>query len=155
MSEHITITGCPLCSSPVQAIKEKSGTVYRTMPWNSLVHRLDTIRAEHNGVFGIYLFMGHDGHFSCEFKDYDKTISKGESGRSLFEAVDRCIDSWNRPERPDLESSALDDPLTNAKKLAQGAIEMPTVDLGKQVNMLARAILDLAIVIEHLKGGAA
>jgi hypothetical protein len=154
MSETITITGCPLCSSPVQAIQEKHGIVYRSVQLNSLFHRLEEIRADHNGIFSIRLFMGHDGHFSCEFADYEKALFNGESGRSISEAVDRCIVSFYRRDKR-VESASAYELLSNAKALAQGVIESHSADLGNQINALGQAIMDLAGVIEHLKGGDA
>jgi hypothetical protein len=59
--------------------------------WHELV---EEVRREHNGVFVIDLFFGHDGHNVCRFKDYDKTIAEGESGRSMQEAVRRCYGAW-------------------------------------------------------------
>lgn len=60
-------------------------------PWNELVEQ---IRTEHNGVFSVELFLGHDGHNVCRFRDYYKTLADGESGRSMQEAVERCIAAW-------------------------------------------------------------
>lgn len=60
-------------------------------PWNELV---EEVRREHNGVFGVRLFFGHDGHNVCRFDTYDETLAEGESGRSMQEAVERCIDAW-------------------------------------------------------------
>ena len=31
---------------------------------------------------------------AVEFRDYDKTLAKGESGRSLLEAVERAERNW-------------------------------------------------------------
>jgi len=56
---------------------------------------IERIRQDDNGVFGIRLFFGHDGHNVCRFEDYGRTIAGGESGRSMQEAVDRCIADWN------------------------------------------------------------
>lgn len=59
--------------------------------WRELV---EEVRREHNGVMGVRLFFGHDGHNVCKFEDYDRTIAEGESGRTMDEAVSRCIQSW-------------------------------------------------------------
>lgn len=62
------------------------------MNWTEIV---DRINREHNGVFGIRLFFGHDGHHACCFDSYTETLAEGDSGRSMQEAVERCVESWN------------------------------------------------------------
>jgi hypothetical protein len=57
--------------------------------------QVEQIRKEHNGIFGVRLFLGHDGHNVCRFDTYDETLAEGESGRSMQEAVDRCIAAWS------------------------------------------------------------
>jgi hypothetical protein len=64
------------------------------------VETVEQINREHNGVFSVELFYGHDGHHSCVFKSYTETLAKGESGRSMQDAVDRCVEAWK------LETSA-------------------------------------------------
>ncbi len=59
--------------------------------WPQLIER---IRTEHNGVFGVDLFFGHDGHNACSFRNYERVIVTGISGRSMQEAVERCIVQW-------------------------------------------------------------
>lgn len=49
-----------------------------------LAHR---IRAEHNGIMGVRLFMGHDGHNACHLDDYDGEIGRGDSGGGMLRAV--------------------------------------------------------------------
>lgn len=51
---------------------------------------VEKIRVSHNGVFGIRLYLGHDGHFACDLEDYDKVIGHGESGRCILEAIERA-----------------------------------------------------------------
>lgn len=61
------------------------------------IKEADRIRREHNGIGGVYLYLGHDGDNVCEFKDIDgKTLAKESSGRNLFEAVGLCEKAWNR-----------------------------------------------------------
>jgi hypothetical protein len=62
-------------------------------PWWESVER---IRKEHNGVFSVDLFLGHDGHNVCRFRDYTHIIAEGQSGRGMQQAVDRCIDEWRK-----------------------------------------------------------
>jgi hypothetical protein len=57
--------------------------------------RAERLRLEHNGIGGVYLFLGHDGHNTCTLKDIDaKPVGQGESGRSLLEAVERAESDW-------------------------------------------------------------
>lgn len=57
---------------------------------------VEKVAEEHNGVFSVELFFGHDGHRVCTFRTYEKgekgVVARGESGRSMQEAVGRCID---------------------------------------------------------------
>lgn len=62
------------------------------MEWPGIVER---IRREHNGVFSVELFFGHDGNNVCSFHDYERERARGESGESMQEAVDRCLRDWN------------------------------------------------------------
>jgi hypothetical protein len=80
----------------LQPAKQEPGNVTlhvkeALMEWPFLIEK---IRTEHNGVFAVNLFFGHDGHNVCWFKDYDRQLAKGESGRSMQEAVERCIAEW-------------------------------------------------------------
>lgn len=59
--------------------------------WPDTVER---ITEQHNGIFSVELFFGHDGHRSCKFKSYDRLLSVGESDRSMQLAVGRCIEIW-------------------------------------------------------------
>jgi hypothetical protein len=61
------------------------------MYWVEIVEK---VNADHNGVFSVELFYGHDGHHSCVFKSYTETLAKGESGRNMQQAVDRCYEAW-------------------------------------------------------------
>jgi hypothetical protein len=67
------------------------------MEWNTIIER---VRAAHNGVFVVELYLGHDGDNVCKFCAYknhdghDNVIARGESGRSLQEAVERCCLDW-------------------------------------------------------------
>jgi len=55
----------------------------------------EELRKDHNGIGGVYLFLGHDGHNACELKDIDsREVGKGESGRTLLEAVQRAERDW-------------------------------------------------------------
>ena len=55
----------------------------------------DRIRREHNGIGGVYLYLGHDGDNACEFRDFDgKLLAKATSGRTLFDAVQQCETEW-------------------------------------------------------------
>ena len=55
----------------------------------------DRIRREHNGIGGVYLYLGHDGGNSCELKDIDgRAVAKADSGRSLLQAVAKCEWNW-------------------------------------------------------------
>ena len=57
----------------------------------------DRVRREHNGVGGVYLYLGHDGDNACEFRDFDgKVLAKANSGRTRLEAVQRCEVEWRR-----------------------------------------------------------
>lgn len=51
----------------------------------------ELIRLEHNGVFSVRLFLGHDGHNHCYLHDYDVCLAEGQSGQSMTEAVDRAV----------------------------------------------------------------
>jgi hypothetical protein len=56
---------------------------------------LEELRREHNGIGGVYVYMGHDGDNLCELKDgSSKVIGRGRSGRSLLEAVERAKADW-------------------------------------------------------------
>lgn len=61
------------------------------MNWPEAVEK---IRRDHNGVFSVELFFGHDGHNACSFWNYETELAKGESGRSMEEAVGRCLKAW-------------------------------------------------------------
>lgn len=63
-------------------------------PWYELI---EEVRTEHNGIFGVQLFFGHDGNNVCRFSDYYLEKASGESGRSMQEAVERCINIWHSP----------------------------------------------------------
>lgn len=54
----------------------------------------EKLRKDHNGIFGVRLFLGHDGHNVCRLEDYDKEIGHGESGRSLLEAIQSARADW-------------------------------------------------------------
>lgn len=58
--------------------------------------RVEDFRKQHNGVFGIELFFGHDGHNVCRFKSYYHKLAEGESGRSMQEAVERCVEAFEK-----------------------------------------------------------
>lgn len=58
--------------------------------------RIEDFRKQHNGVFGIELFFGHDGHNVCRFKSYYHLLAEGESGRSMQEAVERCVQAFEK-----------------------------------------------------------
>lgn len=60
--------------------------------WYGMVEKL---RQDHNGIFGVRLFFGHDGHNVCRFESYEKTVGEGESGKSMQEAVERCVANWH------------------------------------------------------------
>lgn len=51
----------------------------------------EKIRKEHNGIMGVYLFLGHDGHNECTLRDYDYEVGKGESGHSLLDAIHKAL----------------------------------------------------------------
>jgi hypothetical protein len=51
----------------------------------------EQIRKDHNGIMGVELFMGHDGHNACALKDYSGEVGKGESGRSLLDAIEKAL----------------------------------------------------------------
>lgn len=53
------------------------------------------LRAAHNGIGGVYLYLGHDGDNVCTLKDFSaKPIGDGVSGRNLLEAVLRARTDW-------------------------------------------------------------
>lgn len=58
--------------------------------------KADTIRREHNGIFGVRIFLGHDGHNVCELSDYDKVLGKGDGGVDLLQAVERAMSDVRR-----------------------------------------------------------
>lgn len=59
------------------------------------IKEADRIRREHNGVGGVYLYLGHDGDNACEFWDIDaKPLAKASSGYSLLKAVQKCEQEW-------------------------------------------------------------
>lgn len=58
--------------------------------------RANKLRREHNGIFGVHLFLGRDGHNECKLIDYNGTLGEGESGRSVLEAVDRAVADCRR-----------------------------------------------------------
>jgi hypothetical protein len=60
-------------------------------PWWEIV---EEIRTQHNGIMSVTTFMGHDGHNVCRFHDYQSIPASGESGRSMQEAVERCVENW-------------------------------------------------------------
>jgi hypothetical protein len=60
------------------------------------IETIERIRREHNGVMRVDLYFGHDGDNVCRFSSYEKEIAKGESGRSMQEAVARCISAWSQ-----------------------------------------------------------
>ena len=64
------------------------------MQANDWPERIERVRKEHNGIFGVQLFMGHDGHNVCRFTDYEKLIAEGQSGVSMQQAVERCLNAW-------------------------------------------------------------
>lgn len=56
---------------------------------------VECLRAEHNGIMGVYLYLGHDGDNICELKDGEsKRIGFGQSGKSMSEAVQRAKADW-------------------------------------------------------------
>jgi hypothetical protein len=56
--------------------------------------RLESLRREHNGIFGVRVFLGHDGHNVVTLHDDDRELARGESGRSLDEAAQRAERAW-------------------------------------------------------------
>ena len=51
----------------------------------------NNIRTAHNGVAGVYLYLGHDGDNVCDLRDSSRAVvGTGGSGRSLLEAVERA-----------------------------------------------------------------
>lgn len=54
----------------------------------------EKIRKEHNGIMGVYLFLGHDGHNECTLRDYGYEIGKGESGHSLLDAIHKALSNY-------------------------------------------------------------
>lgn len=60
------------------------------------ITKAEELRRAHNGIGGVYLYLGHDGDNGCSLKDFDaKEVGKGGSGRSLLEAVERAERDWN------------------------------------------------------------
>jgi hypothetical protein len=55
----------------------------------------ESLRAQHNGIFVVELYLGHDGHNVCVLKDYDGEIGKGQSGKSLYHAIQRAMSDRN------------------------------------------------------------
>jgi hypothetical protein len=59
------------------------------------IHLADHLREAHNGIGGVYLYLGHDGDNSCRLKDGDADeVGYGCSGRGLKEAVLRARADW-------------------------------------------------------------
>jgi hypothetical protein len=54
----------------------------------------EKIRTEHNGIMGVRLFLGHDGHNVCTLEDYDCEVGRGESGRSLMSAIENALSNF-------------------------------------------------------------
>ncbi len=54
----------------------------------------DKIRRQHNGIFRVDIYLGHDGDNVVTFGSYENNIGKGESGTSLLEAVERAWADW-------------------------------------------------------------
>lgn len=55
------------------------------------IRMAEELRLEHNGIGGVYLYLGHDGDNVCELKDSDaKRVGHGCSGRSPLEAIQRA-----------------------------------------------------------------
>jgi hypothetical protein len=55
------------------------------------IQHANRLREEHNGIQGVYLYLGHDGDNVCTLKKSDGEVyGKGDSGRTLLEAVERA-----------------------------------------------------------------
>lgn len=100
----------PCLQLPEPAADTKSTLLW----WEAVVE----IQREHNGVFSVELFLGHDGHHVCTFRNYNKgdagIVAEGESGRSIQEAVERCIADWRKPK---LDPRAVEAAQISSKKI--------------------------------------
>jgi hypothetical protein len=54
----------------------------------------EQVRAEHNGIMGVTLFLGHDGHNVCTLTDYDGEVGKGESGYGMTDAIRKALSDF-------------------------------------------------------------
>jgi hypothetical protein len=64
------------------------------MAINEAFRRLEELRNSHNGIMSVEVFMGHDGHNSIKFRDYDGVIAEGDGGRTLLDTVNRAESDW-------------------------------------------------------------
>lgn len=76
-----------------QADRENEDVVLR-QSYEEAIRLAEKVRTEDNGVFGVKLFLGHDGHNVCMLEDYNKEIGRGESGHSLLNAVLAALSDW-------------------------------------------------------------
>lgn len=69
--------------------------VPRDREWLTAIKKAEQLRLEHNGIGGVYLYLGHDGDNQCVLKDGSaKEVGKANSGRSMLEAIERAEKDW-------------------------------------------------------------
>lgn len=55
----------------------------------------ERLRTQHNGIFGVRLFLGHDGNNQCILEDYDGVIGEAQSGIDLRDAIYKALHNKN------------------------------------------------------------
>lgn len=82
--------------------------------WDAIL-LAEELRVKHNGIGGVYLYLGHDGDNGCTLKDSDaKPVAKGGSGRSLLEAIQRAVTDRNERRSRDRITFAVGDEVVRA-----------------------------------------
>lgn len=78
-------------SAPPEPACDSPDAPHNPELWDAIL-LAEELRVEHNGIGGVYLYLGHDGDNVCELKDFSaKEVGKGHCGRSLLEAVQPAV----------------------------------------------------------------
>lgn len=134
--------------------------------FSKAIWRCHELRAQHNGIMSIEIFLGHDGHNAVTFRDYDKVIGKGAKGGGILQAVTDAESDWRYRNLTSTE---------HGRKTLEGAFELACQKFGSDgglfntacfqtaINTHAYALLNLSDCLEillssprvvRLKGGA-
>jgi hypothetical protein len=113
----------------------------------------EQVRREHNGIMSVHLFLGHDGHNVCILEDYNGEVGKGESGRTLSEAINKALSNFRYRELTSgvvAGREAVEVAISDAIKLFGGGDIFNTASFQVSINSARRFRLMDADVINLL-----